>query len=107
MEKDLPYALITSLEIIFGFAVLYMFTGLSISGNVVNYVEVFSYNFSERNVVTDFMSCLYFSTVTFTTVGYGDITPLNLSVFLSAIEMFLGLTMTGIWTATLARKITR
>ena len=101
------YALITSLEIIFGFAVLYMFTGLSISGNVVNYVEVFSYNFSERNVVTDFMSCLYFSTVTFTTVGYGDITPLNLSVFLSAIEMFLGLTMTGIWTATLARKITR
>lgn len=101
------YALITSLEIIFGFAVLYMFTGLSISGDVVKYVETFSYNFTERNIVTDFMSCLYFSTVTFTTVGYGDITPLNLSVFLSAVEMFLGLTMTGIWTATLARKITR
>lgn len=101
------YALITSLEIIFGFAILYMFTGLSVSGDIVNYVEAFSYGFLERNVVTDFMSCLYFSTVTFTTVGYGDITPLNLSVLLSGIEMFLGLTMMGIWTATLAMKITR
>lgn len=53
------------------------------------------------------MSCLYFSTVTFTTVGYGDITPVNISIFLSGVEMFLGLTMMGIWTATLARKITR
>ena len=53
------------------------------------------------------MSCLYFCTVTFTTVGYGDITPVNISIFLSGVEMFLGLTMMGIWTATLARKITR
>jgi len=101
------YALITSLEIIFAFAVLYMFTGLSIDGVDISYTEVFSYGFPQRNVVTDFMSCLYFSTVTFTTVGYGDITPLNVSVFLSGVEMFLGLTMMGIWTATLARKITR
>ncbi len=101
------YALITSLEIIFAFAVLYMFTGLSIDGTVVSYAEVFSYGFLQRNMITDFMSCLYFSMVTFTTVGYGDITPLNMSIFLSGVEMFLGLTMMGIWTATLARKITR
>lgn len=101
------YALITSLEIILAFAVIYMFTGLSVGGDTVNYIEVFSYGLLKRNVITDFMSCLYFSTVTFTTVGYGDITPLNLSIFLSGVEMFLGLTMMGIWTATLARKITR
>ena len=52
------------------------------------------------------MCCLYVSSV-FTTVGYGDITPVNISIFLSGVEMFLGLTMMGIWTATLARKITR
>ena len=101
------YALITSLEIIFVFAVIYMFTGLSIEGVTINYVDVFSHGFLKRNVITDFMSCLYFSTVTFTTVGYGDITPVNISIFLSGVEMFLGLTMMGIWTATLARKITR
>ena len=101
------YALITSLEIIFVFAVIYMFTGLSINGATVNYMEAFSYGLAERNVITDFMSSLYFSMVTFTTVGYGDITPLNLSIFLSGVEMFLGLTMMGIWTATLARKIIR
>ena len=101
------YALITSLEIIFAFAVLYMFTGISVNGVDISYIEVFSYGFSQRNIITDFMNCLYFSTVTFTTVGYGDITPLNTSVFFSGVEMFLGLTMMGIWTATLARKITR
>ena len=84
-----------------------MFTGLSIEGVTINYVDVFSHGFLKRNVITDFMSCLYFSNVTFTTVGYGDITPVNISIFLSGVEMFLGLTMMGIWTATLARKITR
>ena len=101
------YALITSLEIIFAFAVLYMFTGLCIDGVNVSYIGIFSGEFPQRNMITDFMSCLYFSTVTFTTVGYGDITPINVSIFLSGVEMFLGLTMMGIWTATLARKITR
>ena len=101
------YALITSLEIIFAFAFLYMFTGLCIDGVNVSYGDIFSTGFPQRNMITDLMSCLYFSIVTFTTVGYGDITPINVSVFLSGVEMFLGLTMTGIWTATLARKITR
>ena len=101
------YALITSIEIILGFAILYMFTGLSINGVDIKYVEVLSKGFPIENLISDFINSLYFSIVTFTTVGYGDITPINVSVFLSGVEMFLGLTMTGIWTATLARKITR
>lgn len=101
------YALITSLEIILIFALIYMFTGLSIDGVIINYVDVFSQGLPVKGLITDFMSCLYFSTVTFTTVGYGDITPVYMSIFLSGVEMFLGLTMMGIWTATLARKIIR
>ena len=101
------YALITSIEIILGFAILYMFTGLSIQGIDINYVEVLSKGFPIENLISDFMNSLYFSIVTFTTVGYGDITPMSLSIILSGIEMFLGITMTGVWTATLARKITR
>ncbi len=92
------YALITSLEIIIIFSILYMVTGLSINGEYVTYAE---------DVLSNFSKSLYFSVVTFTTVGYGDITPLGLSVLLSAIEMFLGVTMVGVWTATLARKIIR
>lgn len=101
------YALITSIEIIFAFAIFYMFTGLNMGGVDVSYLGIFLGEFPNRNMIMDFMSSLYFSTVTFTTVGYGDITPVGVSTLLSGIEMFLGLTMVGIWTATLARKITR
>ena len=55
----------------------------------------------------DFIDCFYFSLVTFTSVGYGDIFPIGYSVLFSCIEMILGVTMVGVWTATLARKITR
>ncbi|MGL4914462.1 MAG: pentapeptide repeat-containing protein, partial [Romboutsia sp.] len=101
------YALITSLEIVLIFAIMYMITGLNIGGDSINYLDLIIQGKALENLNVDFMKSLYFSIVTFTTVGYGDITPTGLSVFLSGIEMLLGVTMVGIWTATLARKITR
>ena len=53
------------------------------------------------------IDCFYFSLATFTSVGYGDIFPIGYSILLSCLEMILGVTMMGVWTATLARKITR
>lgn len=101
------FALITSIEIILIFSLIYMFSGLNISGSILNYEMMFTEGIFREGFIKDFCNCLYFSVATFTTVGYGDITPVGLSIFLSAIEMFLGLTMTGIWTATFARKIIR
>ncbi|MPN12520.1 hypothetical protein SDC9_159838 [bioreactor metagenome] len=101
------FALITSLEIVLLFAIIYMITGLSVGEYVINYKELIFQGLPLENLNTDFMQSLYFSIVTFTTVGYGDITPIDLSVLLSGIEMLLGVTMVGVWTATLARKITR
>lgn len=101
------YALITSIEIVLIFTILYMFTGLSIGMDIIDYDLLILKNLPTDGLILDFLRSLYFSVVTFTTVGYGDITPIGLSVFLSGIEMFLGVTMVGIWTATLARKITR
>lgn len=101
------YALITSLEIIFIFTVLYMIFGLRYGNDVISYKEIFleakSFNFA----FNDFITAFHFSIVTFTTVGYGDVTPIGYSILLSGIEMFLGVTMVGLWTATLARKISR
>ena len=101
------YALITSLEIVLIFAIIYMLTGLNMGGYIIDYSMMLEFGIYSPNLISDFMKSLYFSIVTFTTVGYGDITPVGISVFLSGIEMLLGLTMVGVWTATLARKITR
>lgn len=101
------YALITSFEIVLIFTIIYMFTGLSIGGETIDYQLLILKDLPIDGLFFDFTKSLYFSIVTFTTVGYGDITPIGYSVLLSGIEMFLGVTMVGIWTATLARKITR
>lgn len=101
------YALITSLEIVLIFAIIYMLTGLNMGGYIIDYSVMLEFGIFSQNLISDFMKSLYFSIVTFTTVGYGDITPVGMSVFLSGVEMLLGVTMVGVWTATLARKITR
>ena len=88
-------------------AIIYMFTGISIGDRLRNY-NLTSFSILEKKLIfVDFLESLYFSLVTFTTVGYGDIIPLGTSIILSSIEMILGVTLVGIWTATLARKITR
>ncbi|GAA0708533.1 hypothetical protein GCM10008904_18600 [Paraclostridium ghonii] len=101
------YALITSLEIIFIFTILYLIFGLKIGSEIISYKELFFTEKPTNVMIDDFVRAFHFSIVTFTTVGYGDITPFGYSIFLSGIEMFLGVTMVGIWTATLARKINR
>jgi uncharacterized protein YjbI with pentapeptide repeats/voltage-gated potassium channel Kch len=101
------YALITSAEIILIFTIIYMFTGLSVGVSTIKYNILIFRSLPNDELLFDFLKSLYFSIVTFTTVGYGDVTPTGISLFLSGIEMILGVTMVGIWTATLARKITR
>ena len=52
-------------------------------------------------------SCIYFSVVTFTTLGYGDLQPVPNMRWLSGIEAFLGAALMALFIVTLARKFTR
>lgn len=49
---------------------------------------------------------LYFSTVTFTTLGYGDLQPVGLAKIISAIESFLGALLMALLVFVLGRRTT-
>lgn len=71
-----------SLGAIFLFGLIYWFNGNLVSANTANK----SFNFGDS---------LYFSTITFTTLGYGDFSPVSWLKILSAIEAFLGVINMG------------
>lgn len=55
----------------------------------------------------DFLTSIYFSVVTFTTLGYGDIHPVGALRILSIIESLLGPFFVAMFTVALGRKILR
>lgn len=99
------------------FAYLYMIAGLRFNINfdcTMNYHKTIKYGFSDmlnlefKKFMNDYFQAWYFSIVTFTTVGYGDIIPLNYNgKILASIEMFLGVTVIATWTSTVVRKMSR
>lgn len=100
-------ALISSLLIILIFGVVYYFSGLKVDDKLLKYSS-FSLNQSSLGgMIGFFLNCIHFSIVTFTTVGYGNIVPINMSKLFSAIEMFFGVVFIALYTSTLVRKMTR
>lgn len=55
----------------------------------------------------DIIESIYFSVITFTTVGYGDIIPIGFNRWISGIESFGGLFIVPIFIAGLLRKYCR
>jgi hypothetical protein len=99
-----PLNVITfSLSLIFVCSLCYFSLGVMSSGHLV------ALNFShslEKNLY-DFVSCLYFSVVTFTTLGYGDITPVGLSRIVAALEAFSGSFTLALFVVVFVKKMTR
>ncbi|MEW6984394.1 ion channel [Colwelliaceae bacterium 6471] len=84
-------------------AVLYAFTGLNYQGQI----QAFSENLTLMQNVELFLSCLYYSVVTFTTLGYGDFTPVGISRAIAAIEAFTGSFTIALFVVVFVKKMTR
>jgi hypothetical protein len=92
-----------SLLIIVICAILFSFTGLTYQGSIQSIGT--QHSLSEN--ISLFLSSLYFSVVTFTTLGYGDINPVGISRAIAAIEAFTGSFTIALFVVVFVKKMTR
>ena len=84
--------IISAISIILIFAFLFMGSGISNVG-------------IEQITSNNFFDCMYFSTITFTTLGYGDFRPLEgWGRILAGSEAFIGAFMMALFVYTFARR---
>lgn len=98
------FSLLTSLFIIFVCGILYLAFGVAGGSGVVAYRPTLGNILPAYN---DVLLCFHFSLVTFSTVGYGNVTPVGGSFYVTAVEIISGVIMVGIWVSTLVRKMVR
>lgn len=84
-------------------AFIYTFTGIDYRGEILSFNT--QLNFKEN--ISLFLSCLYYSVVTFTTLGYGDITPVGISRAIAAVEAFTGSFTIALFVVVFVKKMTR
>lgn len=92
-----------SILIILCCACLYCFTGLNYNGELQRY-DSSAPLFKNGKL---FLSCLYYSVVTFTTLGYGDFTPIGISRAIAAMEAFTGSFTIALFVVVFVKKMTR
>ncbi|WP_199608747.1 ion channel [Flocculibacter collagenilyticus] len=92
-----------SLSLIFICACLYFLFGIKYGDTIIQ-LDINS-NFITN--VSDFFSALYFSVVTFTTLGYGDLTPVGPSRIIAAVEAFTGSFTLALFVVVFVKKMTR
>lgn len=92
-----------SLALIFVCAVLYFLVGIQANEGFIQ----FSTNKSFSRNLSDFFASIYFSVVTFTTLGYGDINPVGYSRLIASIEAFVGSFALALYVVVFVKKTTR
>jgi uncharacterized protein YjbI with pentapeptide repeats len=106
----------TAVAIILIFALSFSFIGLgnpeiielkgtAIHQNSGKVVDLTSKGFLKNNLIRNFPDSLYFSLITFTTLGYGDFRPLEgIGRILAGSEAFIGAIMMALFVYTFARR---
>ena len=92
-----------SILLILFFATLYFFSGLSFSGDSL----AFDADKDLWQNTKFYFSSLYFSVVTFTTLGYGDLVPIGIARAFAALEAFLGSFTLALFVVVFVKKMTR
>ncbi len=101
-ERPIRVVMFSILAILF-FGTGYFFLGI----NDNDMTLALNLNNSLIENIQHFLTCCYFSVVTFTTLGYGDLTPLGLSRFLAAVEAFIGSFTLALFVVVFVKKMTR
>lgn len=99
--------LIAWFTIVLLFSLGYLFTGINYNNKII--LRYISPDFKEiYPTIFDFGKCLYFSIITSTTVGYGDMSPNGIfSHVLAATQSILGLLLFTLFTVVLTRRLFR
>lgn len=99
-----PWRIISlSIIIILLSAITYSFTGLSYNNTIL----AVSSDLSAQENFSILLSSLYYSVVTFTTLGYGDFTPVGISRAFAAVEAFTGSFTIALFVVVFVKKMTR
>jgi len=83
-------------------AFFYYFLGLSFDGEF----HAFSMDKAFMENVSFFAECVYYSVVTFTTLGYGDFIPVGFSRIVAAVEAFTGSFTIALFVVVFVKKMT-
>jgi len=92
-----------SAALVLGCAFLYFFTGINDQTGII----AFDAGAGLAENVLTFLNMLYFSVVTFTTLGYGDMSPVGISRVIAASEAFLGAFVLALFVVVFVKKMTR
>lgn len=84
-------------------AFFYAAIGISAEGEIIQVRPELGWGTNGRH----FLECLYFSVVTFTTLGYGDIAPVGYGRLVAALEAFLGTFIFALYVVIFVKKLTR
>lgn len=92
-----------SLSVIVLSATFYFFLGVRDGSGML----IFNAQNSITSNVLCFLECLYLSVITFTTTGYGDISPVGVSRLIAAVEAFVGAFSISLFVVVFMRKMTQ
>ncbi len=96
-EKPLNVVATMLITIVF-FAFLYGLFGVKYND------QILKFNSNHMPIFTTLLNLLYFSTIVFTTVGFGDITPVGISKTITMVESLCGQIIVAFLITTLYRK---
>lgn len=98
-----PRVLIFSFLMVFGSAVFYLFLGVHTAHGFL----IFDAQAGAEENFWRYMTCVYYSVITFCTIGYGDIVPVGYSRPIAAIEGFIGAFNIALFIVVFSKKMTR